>query len=158
MQQLDLRALSLTERQLSQDEHARLERFLRELREACSEFNSLEECQDCSREKIASCQGRLISFTHDFLDFVIGHFENEEKIMSEIYSTQQSNRNFQLHQQEHMKLVREMESLMHELSVMSRRGHTASAIREFYYRVAEIFNKHAHTFDEPLMQLPEPQN
>lgn len=50
MQQLDLRALSLTERQLSQDEHARLERFLRELREACSEFNSLEECQDCSRD------------------------------------------------------------------------------------------------------------
>jgi hemerythrin len=158
MQQPGLRALSLTERQLIEGEHARLERFLRELRETCCEFDSLEECQDCGREKIASCQGRLISFTHDFLDFVIEHFENEEKIMSEIYSTQQSNRYFQLHQQEHMKLVREMESLMHELSVMSRRGHTAIAIREFYYRVAEIFSKHARTLDDPLMQLPEPQN
>jgi len=55
MQQPGLRALSLTECQLIEDEHARLERFLRELRETCCEFDSLEECQDCGREKIASC-------------------------------------------------------------------------------------------------------
>lgn len=97
----DFRELTTVERQLIEDEHAHLERFLRDLRDTCCEFYSLKGCQGCGREKIASCQGRLISFEHVFLDFVIEHFGNEEKIMSEISRTQDTNEYFRLHQQEH---------------------------------------------------------
>ena len=95
----DFREHTTVERQLIEDEHAHLERFLRDLRDTCCEFYSLKGCQGCGREKIASCQGRLISFEHVFLDFVIEHFGNEEKNMSEISRTQDTNEYFRLHQQ-----------------------------------------------------------
>lgn len=151
----DVRGLSEVERRLIEDEHARLDQFLRNLRETCCEFYSLEECQGCDRGKIASCQGRLISFEHVFLDLVIEHFKNEEKIMSDIFHNQDTNQRFRLHQQEHDKLLREMENLMHKLSTESERGHTAVAIREFHYRVTELFGKHARTFDNFFMHQPK---
>ena len=151
----DFRELTTVERQLIEDEHTHLERFLRDLRDTCCEFYSLKGCQGCGREKIASCQGRLISFEHVFLDFVIEHFGNEEKIMSEISRPQDTNEYFRLHQQEHDRLLQEMESLMHKLSTKSKQGHTAVAIREFHYRVAELFGKHAHTFDDFFLHQPK---
>lgn len=151
----DVRELSVAEHRLIVDEHARLDKFLRGLRETCCEFDSLKECQGCDRGKIASCQGRLISFEHVFLDLVIEHFKNEEKIMSEIFRTQDTNERFRLHQQEHDKLLREMESLMRRLSTESERGHTAVAIREFYHRVTELFGEHVRTFDDPYMRQPK---
>jgi len=60
-----------------------------------------------------------------------------------------------MHVQEHEKLLLEMESLMHKLSAESEQGFTAGAIRELYYRVAELFGKHASTFDNLLMSHPE---
>ena len=84
--QKDFRELSAVERQQIENEHAHLEQFLWELHEACCEFDSLKECHGCDKEKFASCQGRLISFEYVFIDFVIRHFENEEKIMIEITS------------------------------------------------------------------------
>lgn len=154
MQHLDnyVRKLSVAEHRLIEDEHARLDQFLRELRETCCEFYSLEGCQGCDSGKVASCQGRLNSFEHVFFDFVIEHFKNEEKIMSKISSTKDTNECFRLHQQEHDKLLREMQSLMHKLSTESDRGHTAVAIREFHYRVTELFGKHVLMFDDPFMR------
>lgn len=153
--QKDFRELTAVERQLIENEHAHLEQFLWELHEACCEFDSLKECHGCDKEKFASCQGRLISFEYVFIDFVIRHFENEEKIMSEICYTQNAKEFFHMHVQEHEKLLLEMESLMHKLSAESEQGFTAGAIRELYYRVAELFGKHASTFDNLLMNHPE---
>lgn len=151
----DVRELSVAEYRLIVDEHARLDKFLRDLSEACSEFDSLDECQGCDKGKVASCQGRLISFKHVFLDFLIEHFKNEEKIMSNIFRTQGTNERFRLHQQEHDKLLREMDSLMHKLSNMSEQGLTAVAIRELHHRVMELFGKHARMFDVSLMRQPK---
>ncbi|MDZ4140830.1 MAG: hypothetical protein HOP24_00875 [Sideroxydans sp.] len=151
----DVRELTAVERQQIEDEHARLDQFLRELCETCCEFDSLKGCLGCGREKIASCQGRLISFEYVFIDLVIEHFKNEEKIMSKIFSNQDTNECFRFHQQEHDKLLREMQGLMHKLSTESDRGHTAVAIREFHYRVMELFGKHARMFDDPFMRQPK---
>lgn len=146
--------LSASERQLIEAEHARLETFLSELRETCCAFDDTKECQHCDREKIATCRGRLISFTYDFLDFVVEHFENEEKIMSKIFSALDPASVFH-HHQEHIKLVRTIEGLMHALSDMSKQGHTAVAIREFHARATAMFDEHARTFDAALLQSRE---
>jgi len=151
----DVRELTAAERQLIEDEHAHIERLLRELRETCCEFDSLKGCLGCGREKIASCQGRLISFEYVFIDLVIEHFKNEEKIMSKIFSNQDTNECFRFHQQEHDKLLREMQGLMHKLSTESDRGHTSVAIREFHYRITELFGTHARMFDDPFMRQPK---
>ena len=160
MLQPERRELSASERQLIEAEHARLGSFLRELRETCCIFDDTKECQQCDREKIASCQGRLISFTYDFLDFVVEHFEHEEKIMSEIFSTQDSGSGFHRHHQEHIKLVRAMEGLMHAYSDLSKQGHTAVAIREFHAHASAMFDEHSRAFDaillQPLEQLMQP--
>ncbi len=136
-------------------EHARLECLLRGLREACCEFDRLKECQSCDKEQIASCQGRLVSFSHDFLDFVIEHFENEERIMTAILGAEDSDRYFHPHQKAHVRLVREMERPMSELSRMSKQGNTAAAIGELYGLTEEMFSEHARACDDALMQLPQ---
>jgi hemerythrin len=151
----NFRELSEAERFLIEDEHARLERFLQDLRETCSEFVNQEECHGCAREKIASCQGRLTSFFYDFLDLVSVHFENEEKVISEILQTQEASDYFRHHQKEHANLMREMESLMHESSAISRQGRTAAAIRNLYQRVAERFIEHARGFDDIFLHPPK---
>lgn len=63
----------------AEDEHVRLNQLLQNLRGTCDKFYSLEGCHGCGKEKVASCQGRLISFKHVFLELVIKHFRNEEK-------------------------------------------------------------------------------
>lgn len=143
--------LSASERQLIEAEHARLETFLRELRETCCAFDDTKECQQCDRERIACCQGRLVSFTYDFLDFVVEHFEHEEKILSKISSALDPASVFH-HHLEHTKLVRTIERLMHALSGMSKQGHTAVAIREFHARATEMFDVHTRSFDAKFLQ------
>lgn len=151
MLQPDHRELSASDRQLIDAEHARLETFLRELRETCCAFDDTKECQHCDRERIACCQGRLVSFTYDFLDFVVEHFEHEERIMSKVFSALEPASVFQ-HHQEHTQLVRSIEGLMHALSGMSKQGHTAVAIREFHARATEMFDAHTLSFDAKLLQ------
>jgi len=75
--------------------------------------------------------------------------------MSKIFSNQDTNECFRFHQQEHDKLLREMQGLMHKLSTESDRGHTSVAIREFHYRITELFGTHARMFDDPFMRQPK---
>lgn len=152
MQPPDRRPLSASERQMIEGEHARLEKFLGDLRTTCCNFDLVADCQSCAREKIASCHGQLVSFTHDFLELVIEHCENEEDIMSEVFIAHQSHTSFLHHRQEHVKLVRSMESLMLALPGKSRQGHTAAALREFHARATEAFSKHSREFDATLLQ------
>lgn len=151
----DLRKLSVIESQQIEDEHMRLKHFLQDLRETCCKFDGLEDCAGCDREKIASCQGRLFSFEQDFLDLVVTHFENEEKIMAAISLAEDTNEHFRLHQKEHAKLLQEMQTLMQKVLVMSRQGYTATAIREFHSKVAESFFEHVRTFDAHLTHQPK---
>ena len=113
---------------------------MRDLRDTCCEFYSLKGCQGCGREKIASCQGRLISFEHVFLDFVIEHFGNEEKIMSEISRTQDTNEYFRLHQQ---KLNRGRTTINSHFTILSisRTNNTTKQTN-----LHAINQRHASTF------------
>lgn len=107
--------LSAADRLLIEEEHTRLERMLNDLCDTCSNFATLTDCRHCSKEKIASCQGRLPSFFFDFQDFVAEHFENEESIMDRMIRPSDINEYLRKHQQEHATLMLSVKRLVQEV-------------------------------------------
>lgn len=155
------------ERTRIEDEHDHLESFLKDLVETCTEFASATECNVCSREKSATCRGRLASFQFDFLDLIAEHIENEEEIMRKYLASPEDSQYFRGHQAEHMRLMNELRNkLMHESSQLSRQGRTVAAIRLLYEKLSEIFEEHANKFDNRLIRIaggnsdatPSPEN
>ena len=147
--------LSAADRLLIDEEHARLEQFLHDLRDTCENFGAQGDCYGCSRAQVATCQGRLTSFFYDFLDLVAEHFENEEKIMYVSLPAADDNEFFRQHQAEHARLMSEVKSLMRESSAQSNRGNPSEAIRQLDRKIAEMFGVHAHTFDAPFLQATQ---
>ncbi len=143
--------LSAADRRLIDDEHAHLERFLRDLCGTCCQFESTADCQRCSKEQIASCRGRLPSFFHDFLDLVFEHFENEEKLMRNVLQSPDETDYLWRHHEEHKNLLRDVKQQIQACSTLSQQGNTAEAIRVFHQHVSEIFSEHARTFDSALL-------
>jgi hemerythrin len=142
--------LTFADRYLIDEEHARMERFLRDLRETCAELDALEDCNGCDNGKAASCQGRLNSFMYDFLDIISEHFENEEKIMQICLSDPEHNEYIRRHLTAHEKLMREIKILMREADELNKHGITVLAIRQIYNQIEEMFKVHAHEYDSYL--------
>lgn len=151
----NLNELSTDDRQLIEAEHARLEQFLQDLYDTCTEMVSSQDCDHCDRGKFAACQGRLPSFFYDFYDLVADHFENEEKIMSDTLHSDIGYEFLRQHNREHAKLMREVKDLIDESSVLNRQGEVAEAIRHFYAKVTEMFGEHARLFDSRLLSRHE---
>lgn len=144
-------ALSAVDRQLIEEEHARLERFLCDLCDTCSEFMSKVDCHRCDKEKVASCQGRLPSFFYDFHDLVAEHCEHEEKIMYGISQTEELNDYLRLHQEDHARIMQDVKQLIQESTVLIQQGNVAVAIRQFYQLIKDRFGEHARSFDNILL-------
>jgi hemerythrin len=147
--------LSAEERLLLDEEHARLERFLADLRDTCENFSAEGDCFSCSRAQVATCQGRLNSFNYDFLDLVAEHFENEEAIMLNSLKAADEDVYFLRHRAEHVRLMTEVKDLMRESADLSRQGNPSEAIRRLERKVAEMFGDHAHVFDVPFLQVAQ---
>lgn len=130
-----------------QSDHDRLQKLLNEMHEVCCEFyrpdDSLPERQD-----IASCEGRLNSFSHDFIDFLIRHFEREERWM--VDSTGNGVAAFRAHQQDHLRVIRQMESLLQNTITMIHKGNADDAVLGFHQCVHEMLEDHARKFDALL--------
>lgn len=139
------------ERSAIDEEHARLEQFLRDLRDTCENYNANGDCYRCSRTQVATCQGRLTSFFYDFLDLVSEHFENEEDIMRRNLLLFDEDQYFRMHQQEHARLLREVRELMRESGECSSKGNPSEAIRRLYRKISELFGEHAHRYDSAIM-------
>lgn len=136
-----------------EEEHDHLERFLKDLVDTCTEFESKNDCQPCGREQCASCQGRLASFQFDFLDLVAEHIENEEGIIRKHLNSPEDSEYFRRHQTEHVRLMNELRNkLMRESTQLSRQGKTAAAIRMLHEKLTEIFEGHAKNFDARLLK------
>lgn len=140
----------------AEDDHARLDNLLRELGEICCNFENDQDCQNCSQERIASCQGRWVSYTHVFLEFVYEHIENEEKIMAEIMGAHHPDR--LVHVQNHRQLVKEVEELLHQLSTLNSQSCPSRAIRMFYDQVLALLELHFQQFDTQLLKMLDPSN
>lgn len=136
-----------------EEEHTHLERYLKDLVDACTELASMNECAACGREKGASCKGRLSSFQFDFLDLVAEHIENEENIMRNHIESPEDSHYFRLHQVEHVRLMDELRNkLMHESSILNKQGKTAEAIRMLHTKLTEIFKDHCEDYDSILLK------
>lgn len=147
----DVPGLSATDLQLIKQEHARLKKFLCDLRDTCGELETAEDCQLCSREKIAACQGRLPSFFHDFLDIISEHFENEENIMRNVLHEPDNSEYFRQHLEEHRRLMHVVKTQISVSSTLTRQGNVSEAIRQFHQRVTEIMYEHEPRFDHALL-------
>jgi hemerythrin len=147
----DLNALSEDDRQLIEAEHLRLEQFLSDLHETCSELIPDCGCAHCDSGKLSACQGRLPSFFYDFCELVSDHFDNEEKIMRDSLWSDSGYELLRQHNQEHARLMGEVKKLIEECSVFNRQGNVAGAIRHFHNKVTEMFGEHARTFDSRLL-------
>ena len=143
--------LSASERRMIDDEHARLEQFLKDLRDTCENFGASGNCYGCTRAQVATCQGRLASFFYDFLDLIAEHFENEEKIIQGMLKAADEDAYFLQHQAEHHRLIEEVRKLMRASSLMSQRGNPSEAIRQLEGFIAEMFSVHAHAYDGPFL-------
>ena len=143
-------------RKSAKDDHARLDSLLRELREICCNFENDQDCQNCNREKIASCLGRWVSFTHVFLEFVYEHIEREEKIMAEMMGAHHSDRF--AHVQNHQQLVKKVEKMLHELPALSNQSCPSRAIRMFCDQVSTLLELHVQQFDTQLLNMLDPSN
>jgi hypothetical protein len=146
-------ALSPADRQQIEREHQRLAMFLHDLHDTCCKFQTLDDCQGCGREKIACCQGRLASFRFDFFDLVAEHIENEEQIMRNSLGEAGCDEFLRSHQDEHIRLMREMNDWMREMAALNKEGHTAAAIRKLHRQISARFGEHAEFFDHPFLEL-----
>lgn len=155
--QHDFAVIPEADRLRIEEEHAHLATFLRDLRDTCTEFESMHECHGCGSEKSASCHGRLASFQFDLLDLVAEHFENEEGIMRDNIASPEDSQFFRRHQAEHARLLDEIKNkLIRESSSLSHQGQTVAAIRLLHVKITEIFKHHANEFDEKLLHHAKP--
>jgi hypothetical protein len=145
--------LSERDRLLIEGEHSRMGLFLKELRDTCCEYETTNTCQECGQEKAACCQGRLASFSYDFLDMVEQHFENEESILRGLMSSSEDEPYFLLHKQAHEMLMLELRGVMQESLMMNKQGRTAEAFRLLYQRTLAMFGEHASSFDSILSRV-----
>lgn len=148
--------LSTSDRLLIDAEHARLEQFLKDLRDTCENYGASGNCYGCSRVQVATCQGRLTSFFFDFLDLIAEHFDNEEKIMLGTIDAVEMEEYFHRHQAAHARLTREVRELMRESAVFSNQGNPSEAIRRLERKISELFGQHAHTYDDVFLRKASP--
>lgn len=141
--------LSPADRQLIEEDHARLRKFLCDLCDTCGEPASAGDCQHCGHEKFASCKGLLPSFFYDFQDILAVHFETEERIMSGIPHTETTKAYFQQHQDDHALLMLELHQLMQESIALIQHGNAGEAIRKFQ----QLIRNRLHEQDDFLAAL-----
>ncbi|MCX7627644.1 MAG: hypothetical protein N2Z69_04435 [Methylophilaceae bacterium] len=134
-------------------EHDRLTAFLHDLQHTCSEFDTSVDCKRCGREKMASCQGLLVSFQFDFIELIEEHFEHEEELMRRCLASPEDDAYFRHHQAEHTRLLQEIRNvLIPQSTQMSHHGQTAAAIRLLQEKITEIFSQHTLDFDQHLLK------
>ncbi|HLD09576.1 MAG TPA: hypothetical protein VJB68_05970 [Methylophilaceae bacterium] len=147
-----IRKLAPADYLLIEKEHARLERFLCDLRDTCCNLDNLLSCQSCSSEKLASCRGRLPSFFHDVIDLAGKHFDHEESIMLNRPHVTTEHEYFRIHSQAHTNIMQMLNAMVGECSSLDEQGNTAEGYRQFYKKLSDLLEEHDRSFDDPFIQ------
>lgn len=134
-------------------EHAQLEQFLIDLREACAccNLNSPPDCQSCIHEKQSSCQGRLPSFLFYVIDLVGKHFDHEETIMLSRPNVTEEYEYFRKHRQAHMEILKKLDTLAKECISLDKSGNTPEAYRQLNMQFSQMLDAHDSDFDDPFI-------
>lgn len=131
-------------------EHARLDAFLRDLRETCVWFDTTDTCLQCDRERHACCLGRLSSFQFEFVELMEEHIANEERLMMAALGAEDQDHYLFQHRAAHQQVSVEVRRLLQECAAMDRQGQIAAAIRLLHARIHTLFSEHARQYDRHL--------
>ena len=150
--QNNIKSLSAEDYRQIAREHARLERYLADLRETCQNLDNTLGCDTCGREKLASCHGRMHSFLHDLLDITGKHFVNEEAIMLSRPHVTEDYGYYRMHHQAHLQIMKALKGLVEQCGLLDRQGATDAAYRELFGKISVLFEEHDRAFDDPFIQ------
>jgi hemerythrin len=140
---------------LIEQEHLRLAGYMDRIHETCCFIAGDSSCNNCGREKMASCSGRLTSFLIDIVNVAEEHFYHEEKIMLKRSSDIVNSEYFIAHQQAHYEILLQLESLGKVCYQFDKTGKTVEAYRYLYQQLKDIFSAHDLQFDNPFIQSVE---
>jgi len=143
---------------LIEGEHLRLKGTINNLRRTCINLDTLRSCQSCSREKLATCQGRLASFFYNILDMSSNHFSHEEAIMRRRSPVTQEQDDFRDHQQAHRNILYELDALVRACTLLDEKGNTADGYRQLHTNTSNLFEQHDRLFDASFIQATTPGN
>lgn len=148
-----IKALSPADYLLIEEEHRLLEKFLCDLRDACacSKLVQVADCNRCSHEQQTSCQGRLPSFLYYVIDLASNHFEHEETIMLQRPNVTENYEYFRAHKLAHVQIMQQLNDLVDECFALDREADTARVYTQFYERLADLFETHDRSFDDPFI-------
>ena len=151
-----IKNLATEDYMLIEEEHLRLHGSLNNLRSTCWNLDNQRGCQSCTREKLATCQGRLVSFFHNIINISANHFHHEESIMLRRAHVAKENEDFLNHQQAHGNILHQLNAIVSECAALDARGETAEGYRQLYRRMSELFEEHNRLFDGPFIQSAKP--
>lgn len=153
---LEAKQLAPAEYKLIEDEHVRLHNSLKNLRSTCRNLHNQGSCQSCSREQIATCQGRLVSSCYNIINIATNHFNHEESIMLRQSLFTQEYEDFHSHQQAHNDILNELNAKVSQCALLDAQGKTSEAYRQLYKRMSELFEEHASLLDDPFIKSTQP--
>ncbi len=135
-------------------EHTLLEKYLADLRDACtcSNTENLPDCQLCDQEKQASCQGRLASFLFAIVDLAHRHFANEEAIMLSRPHITTEYKYFRIHKQAHADIMQKLYALSDECLSLRNQDNIAKVFSRFHKTLSDLFTEHDSNFDDPFIE------
>lgn len=141
---------------LIESEHLRLRGTIDNLRDTCFNVGNQRGCTECTREKLGTCRGRLVSFYYNIMDFSTNHFKHEESIMLKWLRHENEYKDFLKHQHAHRGILHELAALVGESAVLDAQGKTAECYRRLFEGVGKLFEDHELMFDDPFIRSTNP--
>jgi len=145
-----IKALKPEDYLVIEEEHALLEKFLKELQETCSKLDKLDRVRD--HEELACYRGRLSSCLLYISELVAKHFDNEETIMLSRPHVTEEYEYFRTHRQAHTEILRKLDALVNECFTYEDHVSTVKIYHQFYDKLSAFFDEHDRTFDDPFLQ------
>lgn len=133
-------------------DHAQLMRHLEHIRETCTYIDSHNNCENCSREKHASCKGRLHSLLIYGIEVAEMHFVHEEAILLEGLAPETRTARFLAHLAAHEAILKKLEMVNTMSAELDKNVSTAEAYRNLYNQTSAILEEHERLFDQPLIR------
>lgn len=134
------------------EDHAQMKRHLAHMRETCTYINSQSNCEHCSREKHASCKGRLHSLLIYGLEIAEEHFIHEEAVLLEGLQPETRTARFLAHLAAHEAILKKLETVNAMTAELDKNISTAEAYRNLYRQTSTILSEHERLFDQPAIR------
>jgi hemerythrin len=142
-----LKSLSTEDFNEIHEEHLRLNNSLTLLCATCHNLNNELDCKSCDRQQWATCQGRLISFFYNVINFSSTHFKHEESIMLRQANITKDDVDYLRHRQAHVDMLTAMDVIISECALLDASGKTDEAYRQLCKRMSLQFKEHDRIFD-----------